>query len=184
MKREDLLDLNDILQHPGRELAVDISTELPEEEDVDLLNPIEGFLEAVSTGNALLLNGKFETRIVMECARCAGPLEVDLTFDIDEQFPIEGTPSSLNPQDYARVVADEPFELFDGNSLMVENLIRQGLHLAIPMQQLCEFGWEGDCPRASDVQVGRTTAMRPEFDKLSNLLEKGDSVGESGEEPA
>ena len=170
MKREDLLDLNDILQHPGRQLAVDISTELPEEEDVDLLKPLEGYLEAVSTGNALLLTGKFETRVVVECARCAGPLEVDLEFEIDEQFPIEGTPSSLNPQDFARVVPDEPFELFDGNSLMVENMIRQGLHLAMPIQQLCEFGWEGDCPKAAALKAITAKATRPEFDKLAKLL--------------
>jgi len=50
MKRDDLLDLNDILQHPGRKLEVDISTELPEEEDIDLVKPLEGYLEAVSTG--------------------------------------------------------------------------------------------------------------------------------------
>jgi len=36
MRREDLLDLNDVLQHPGRKLAVDVSTELPDEIEIDL----------------------------------------------------------------------------------------------------------------------------------------------------
>ena len=172
MKRDDLLDLNDVLQHPGRQLAVDISTELPEEADVDLLRPLEGFLEAISTGNVLLVTGKFNTRVVVECARCSGPLEVDLDYEIDEQFPVEGIPSSLNPQDYAKVVADEPFELFDGNSLLVENLLRQGMHLAMPMQSLCEFGWEGPCPQAEARGINRTESGggRPEFRGLSNLL--------------
>ncbi len=177
MKRDDLLDLNDVLQHPGRELAVDISTELPEEADVVLLKPLEGYLEAVSTGNILLLTGSFSTRAVLECARCSGPLEVDIEFELDEQFPVEGTPSSLNPQDLARVVADEPFELFDGNQLLVEPLLRQAMLLALPMQNLCEFGWEGDCPVATARGLENSTPSvgRPEFKNLTNLIRTEES---------
>jgi uncharacterized protein len=172
VKRDDLLDLNDVLQHPGRKLAVDISTELPEEADVDLLRPLEGFLEATSTGNLLLITGQFTTRAVLECARCSGPLEIDIEFELDEQFPVEGVPSSLSPQDTAKVAADEPFELFDGNNLIVEQLLRQGLLLSLPVQALCEFGWEGDCPQAKERGIGGSSPLsgRPEFSRLSNLL--------------
>ncbi len=172
MRRDDLLDLNDVLQHPGRTLEVDISTELPEEEDVDLIKPVEGYLEAVSTGNLLLITGKFTTRAVLECARCTGPLEVDVEFDLDEQFTVEGIPSSLNPQDFARVVEDEPFPLFEENHLMVEALLRQDLLLAMPVQPLCEHGWEGPCPQAKERGVDGVGAPegRPEFKGLTNLL--------------
>lgn len=170
MKREDLIDLNDVLQYPGRQLAVDITTELPEESDIDLVQPVEGFLEAVSTGNALLITGKFSAKAVVECARCDGPLEIELEFEVDEQFGVQGVPSSMNPQDMARVVADEPYELFDGNSLMVENLLRQALLLAYPVQPLCEFGWDGDCPTAKDSVARKPAALRTEFEALANLI--------------
>ena len=174
MKREDLLDLNDVLQHPGRQLAVDVTTELPNEEDVDLIKPLDGYIEAVSTGNILLITGKFTTTAVLECARCVGPLEVDIEFEIDEQFPIVGIASSLNPQDSAKVSPDEPFELFEGNSLLVENLLRQTLLLAMPIQPLCEFGWDGDCPKdiADEVQVAKSG--RPEFAHLNDILSKSE----------
>lgn len=142
MKREDLLDLNDVLQHPGRKLAVDISTELPDEEDIDLIQPLEGFLEAVSTGNLLLISGEFKGVAVLECARCTKPVETEIQFEIDEQFPVQGIPSSLSAQDYARVVPDEPYEMFDGNALMVEQLLRQAFHLSLPIQPLCPEGCE------------------------------------------
>jgi uncharacterized metal-binding protein YceD (DUF177 family) len=171
MRREDLLDLNDVLQHPGRKLAVDISTELEEEADIDLLAPLEGYLEAVSTGNLLLVTGAFTTRAVIECARCGSPLEIDVQFDVEEQFQVEGVPSSFNSLDYARVVADEPFTLFEGNNLIVESLLRQDLLVAMPMQALCEHGWEGDCPIAKARGEGPEGPKgRPEFNKLSNLL--------------
>ncbi len=149
MRRDDFLDLNDVLQHPGRKVAVDIETELPDEEEIDLLAPLSGFLEAVSTGNILLITGEFKTRAVLECARCTSPLERDISFEIEEQFPVEGVPSSFNPQDYARVVSDEPFPLFEGNHLIVEQMLRQALLLALPLQPLCEYGWDGPCPVAA-----------------------------------
>jgi uncharacterized protein len=178
MKREDLLDLNDALQHPGRVISVDISTELEDEGELDLVRPVEGYLEAVSTGNLLLVKGEFSARAVVDCARCSNPVEQDLAFTIDEQFPVEGTPSMYNPQDYARVVPDEPYELFEGNSLMVEALLRQGALLAMPIQALCEFGWDGDCPKArhTGFRSGQA-AGRPEFEGLSHLLKREDSQG-------
>jgi len=171
MRRDDLLDLNDVLQHPGRKLEVDISTELSQEEDLDLVKPLDGYLEAVSTGNILLLTGQFSTRAVLECARCSEPIEVDLNFKIEEQFPVEGVPSSYSAQDFARVAPDEPHALFEGNNLIVEALLRQGLLVEMPLQPLCEFGWDGDCPIAR--KKGRLPSAdqgRPEFSQLANLI--------------
>jgi uncharacterized protein len=173
VKRDDLLDLNDALQHPGRVVAVDISTDLPEEGDVDLVAPLEGFLEAVSTGNALIVSGEFSTRACLECSRCSSPLEIDIQFEIDEQFPVVGVASSLSSQDFAKVADEEPFPLFDENHLMVEALLRQGLLLAMPVQTLCANGWDQPCPVA-DAQVEavrkRVDTGRPEFSKLEELL--------------
>lgn len=171
MRRDDLLDLNDVLQHPGRKISVDVSTELPQEEDLDLVAPLDGYLDAVSTGNLLLLTGKFATRAVVECARCGGPVEVDVAFDIDEQFPVEGVPSSFSSQDMAKVVCEEAYELFDGNNMLVEALLRQLLVVAMPIQPLCKFGWDGPCPvAAARGEMKPGDPGRPEFEQLKNLL--------------
>lgn len=175
MKRDDLLDLNDVLQHPGRRLEVDISTELQNEGELDLVSPLEGTLDAVSTGNLLLLKGSFQTRAVVECARCGAPLEKDVAFEMDEQFPVEGIPSSYSAQDFARVTSDEPEAMFDGNTLLVETLLRQGVLLSLPLQPLCEHGWEEPCPaeQARAAQLGRreNAPGSGAFAKLSQLLE-------------
>lgn len=186
MKRDDLLDLNEVLQHPGRRIELDVSTELPDEADVDLVAPLDGTLDAVSTGNLLLLTGKFRTRAVLECARCVNPIELDLEFELDEQFAVEGTPSSYSQQDYARVKADEPFPLFDGNHLLVENLLRQGLLLAMPVQPLCAAGWDGPCAVADAAGLPPVNAAsgRPEFAALLNLLSERGSSEPATEGPA
>ncbi len=162
MKREDLLDLNEALQNPGFVIGVDLSTELPEEEDLDLVKPLEGWLEAKSTGNMLLVEGEFKTRCVLPCSRCTGPIEVDVEFRMEEQFPVEGTPSCWAHDDYARVVPDdEPYPLFDGNKMMVENLLRQGLWVNMPIQPLCEHAWDGDCPIAKQMGAAAERKLGP-----------------------
>ncbi len=178
MKRDDLLDLNDALQHPGRKIAVDVSTELPDEADIDLVRPIEGYVEAVSTGNMLLVKGEFKTKCVVECARCGSPIESEMEYEMDEQFAVEGTPSTYASDDFARVVADEPFDLFEGNSLLVENLIRQGFIVNMPMQALCQFGWEGACPEAQKRDVARFRDQgRLEFHGLERLMDEAGNEG-------
>ena len=99
-----------------------------------------------------------------------------MQFDVDEQFAVEGVPSGLSQQDFAKVVADEPYPLFDGNHLIVEALLRQALLLAMPIQPLCEFGWDGPCPVAaqrSGNKLGASTG-RPELSKLSEFLQPED----------
>ena len=167
MRRDDLLDLNEVLQHPGRKLELDISSELPEETEIELAKPLEGYLEAVSTGNLLLLTGKFETAVIAECARCGGPLEVPVDFELDEQFAVEGVPSSYSSQDYARIAPeDEPYPMFEGNCLLTEVLLRQDLVVAIPVQPLCSYGWDGPCP----VAAARGTDKRDGNVKVENPL--------------
>ncbi|MBL8087424.1 MAG: DUF177 domain-containing protein [Chthonomonas sp.] len=171
MKRDDLLDMNDALQHPGREIAVDLSTELPEEEDIDLLSPVEGYLEAVSTGNVLLVEGEFKTRCVLECSRCGHPLEQEIEYRMEEQFQVIGTPSTYSHDDYARVKDEEDYPLFEGNSLMVEKLVRQGLLVNLPMAVLCEHGWEEPCPHEQRrVQEGTAAAQNDQLQRLKSLL--------------
>lgn len=137
-----------------------------------MVKPLEGVLEAISSGNLLLIKGEFKTRAIVECARCTGPIEVDIEFEIDEQFPVVGVPSSLSHQDFAKVEADEPYPLFEGNNLMVESLLRQNLLLNFPVQPLCSFGWDGDCPLAKERNVKPTStgAVRLEFEKLKDLV--------------
>ena len=80
----------------------------------------------------------------------------------------------MNSQDYARVVPDEPVTMFDGNSLLVEALLRQQLLVELPMQALCEYGWDGPCPvaQARAISMPDQPHGRPEFEKLSKLLPK------------
>ncbi len=149
MKREDLLDLNDALQHPGRKMVFEISTDLTQEEDLDLLSPIVGTLEAESTGSILMLSGTFSTKLVLECSRCGHALEVVHEFDMEDDFPVEGIPSSWSHDSYAKVAPeDEPVPIFQENRLYRDRYVRQGFLVSLPLQPTCSKGWDEPCPFA------------------------------------
>ena len=173
MSRGNLLDLNEVLQHPGRKLDVEITTSLPGHEDIELARPLLGSLQIVSTGNQLLIKGQFKTCGILDCARCSRPLEIDMQFEIDEAFDVIGTPSSYGTKDFARVVSDEPFALFEKNALIVDELLYQLLLVSLPLQPLCKYGWEGECPEArkkDDVKEGLTSHRG--LEKLKVLLDQ------------
>jgi uncharacterized protein len=147
-------------------MAVDISTEMPDEADIDLKTPLEGFLEAVSGGSLLLIKGQFKAEAVVECARCLREMTISISFEVDEQFPVEGVASSLSHQDFARVVPDEPYPLFEGNNLMVEALLRQNLLLSYPAQPFCN---RPDCEKFLVVQ---DTQPDFGFGKIKSVLDQ------------
>ena len=171
MRKEDLLDLNEAVQNPGKKLSFDFSTALNQEEDLDLVQPVDGQIDAVSTGNMLLVETGLRTTAVVECARCGAPLEIKLDFTMKDEFEVEGVPSCYASDGYAKVVTDEPVPLFKNNALIRDNYVRQGLLLNIPVQPLCSFGWDGPCPNADDEGEGQTSSHgHPAFADLGNLM--------------
>ncbi|MCW5937306.1 MAG: DUF177 domain-containing protein [Fimbriimonadaceae bacterium] len=175
MKRTGLLDLNEAVQHPGKKLVFEVRSELGQEEDIDLLEPVTGQLQAVSTGNLLLVKAQLRTKTVVECARCTAPLEVDVKFSMDEQFAVEGVPSAYASDSYAYVVTDEPEPLFDHNALILDAFLRQGLLLSLPMQSLCSGDWEVPCPGGEGGAAAKVEDGHPAFRVLGELRHDGET---------
>lgn len=172
MTREGQIDLNEAVQHPGKKLVFSVRTELKQEEDLDLLEPVSGELRAVSTGNLLLVEADLHTRAVFECARCASPIELDVDFKMNEAFQVEGLPSSYSHEGHAVVVEDEPEPMFQDNSLIVDHFVRQGLLVSLPTQPLCSGSWDKPCLDGTVAVASEPEHGHPAFQILGKL--KGD----------
>lgn len=170
MKRQGLLDLNEAVQHPGRRLEFDVDTGLLGAEDLDLVNPVNGTLEAKSTGNILLIKGHFEAECTMECARCGEPINQKVNFKMSDEFQVEGIPAGYGSGDFAVVVEEEDYPLFNKNAINVDDYVRQGLIVNLPSQPLCEFGWEGDCPNARGISKKAQEEGHPAMQKLKTMI--------------
>lgn len=164
MRKPKLLDLNEAIQHPGKHVIARLSTELEEAEDLDLLEPLSGTLDAVSTGTVLLLRGSFRTTVALECARCLSVVETPVEFAVSEEFNIEGIPAGYGGS-YAYVVTDEPTPLFEGNALIYEELLRQLVWVHLPSRILCR----DDCPGLGTPEPLEPQG-RPEFAILADLV--------------
>ena len=171
MKRQGLLDLNEAIQHPGTKLRFELTTNLPDEEDIDLIEPVTGTLDAVSTGNILLLKGAYQATCAIECARCGEPLNQKVVFYMNDEFVVEGVPAVYGTGEFAQVVEEDEYPLFHKNALIKDAYLRQGLIVNLPVQPLCEFGWDGPCPKAKRRTAGLEEHGHPALQKLRGLVE-------------
>lgn len=172
MKRPKLVDLNDAVQHPGRVVPFAVETGLEEEEDVDLLKPMTGDLEAVSTGNVLFVKGTLNAELVVECSRCLKPVDVKISVMVHEEFAVDGTPAGFGNRQYAEVNEEgEAYPLFDGNQLKWEDLARQSLWLSMPSRTICDE----NCPGIDDYEPDEEV-VRPELAVLASLLDDDEEI--------
>ncbi|HXH62050.1 MAG TPA: YceD family protein [Fimbriimonadaceae bacterium] len=174
MKRQGLLDLNEAVQHPGKRLRFEVTTSLTEEEDLDLTEPVTGELTAQSTGNILLLRSTFRAKCIMECARCGEPIPQVVDFEMADEFQVEGIPACYGTGEFAKVVEEEDYPLFVKNSLDQDSYVRQGLIVNLPSQPLCEYGWEGPCPKAKAGSPREGAHGHPAMQKLKDLVHPED----------
>jgi uncharacterized protein len=104
---------------------------------------IQGTVRLTRTNRGILLQGKLETSIPIECSRCLKTFNHRLTIDIEEEyFPIidvnSGTPLE-QPEDPGTFIIDEH------HILDLNEAIRQNALLAIPMKPLCRQDCAGLC---------------------------------------
>ncbi|MBX3096164.1 MAG: DUF177 domain-containing protein [Fimbriimonadaceae bacterium] len=177
MKREDFLDLNEILQHPGKKAIFSVETSLNQEADLDLVTPVTGEIHAISTGNILLLAADLKTRCVVECSRCNEPMEVDIVIDMEDDFDVEGIPASYGTGGYARVVPEEePEPIFQENHLLRDAYIRQGVIVSLPVQPLCTGDWDIPCPNMPRTSSEPLEEGHPAFQSLKSVRNSEDDA--------
>lgn len=140
------LDLNDVVQHPGRRVEYPIELWLEREEAPPLAEPIRGALIAESGGRILRLSGAFHTVVWLECGRCLSYFQLPVAFELHEEFPLAGTPAGLSAYGYAEVEDRDSFPVFEGNWLYADDLLRQYLLLELPMAPVCREDCKGLCP--------------------------------------
>ncbi|MFN3689662.1 MAG: YceD family protein [Fimbriimonadales bacterium] len=140
------LDLNDVVQHPGRRVEYPIELWLEREEAPPLAQPIWGTLVAESGGRILRLHGEFRTTVWLECGRCLSYFQLPVALEIHEEFPLVGTPAGLSAYGYAEVEDRDSFPVFEGNYLYVDDLLRQYLLLELPIAPVCREDCKGLCP--------------------------------------
>ena len=91
------------------------------------------------------LRGKFEGKFEIPCARCVEPVEVPLGAEFDLIF----RPAEADAEAPERSITAPETEIgyYQGDSLLLEDVLREQVLLSLPVRTLCKPDCKGLCPR-------------------------------------
>jgi DUF177 domain-containing protein len=121
--------------------------------DVQQVSPVE------TTGHAELIRehrgtreivedirlvGKFSARVEIRCARCLEPVD----HSVGESFDLIYRPQGVDArgEDAAISRADTEIGYYQGEGLLLEDVLKEQILLALPVKQVCSAQCKGLCP--------------------------------------
>jgi uncharacterized protein len=110
------------------------------------LRPLTGTVTLMRTTQGILVMGTLVTLVEGSCKRCLEPAKVEVELQLEEEFRptnrIAGAPLDPVPEE-----DQDPALLIDErHNLDLDEVVRQGLWLAVPMEMLCRPDCAGLCP--------------------------------------
>ncbi|MFO7675925.1 MAG: DUF177 domain-containing protein [bacterium] len=133
-----------------------------------LVGLIKVGLDIVRSGRRFLVNGVVRFRARMVCAVCAGEFVRDYAEPLQTEFLGEG---EVPPVD-GKVMDGRDVERlrFEGDALELGPLVRDTIHLAIPIAPTCRPDCKGQCPTCGkDLNEGPCGCSPPADSPLAEL---------------
>jgi uncharacterized protein len=144
----------------------------PSGERVYLLRPVEATLHFLRTPTGVSVRGHISSDLQLHCSRCSElfALPVSEEFGVEYRSLLGGgveEEHELGPEEL-------DVDFFDGAKIDVEELVRENVLLALPVQPLCHAGCRGLCPHCgTNLNRGTcpcsSTSLDPRWRKLESL---------------
>ncbi len=96
-------------------------------------------------GDEVRLSGRIRAEVEVACDRCLRPVVLPLELEFKESF----TPLSAEPgrgEETVLQAADLNFSVYEGDSVDVDDLVREQVLLALPARAVCTEQCQGLCP--------------------------------------
>ena len=91
------------------------------------------------------LRGKFAGKFEVPCARCVEPVDVPLSGDFDLIFRPLG--ADAGAPERSITAPETEIGYYQGDSLLLEDVLREQVLLSLPVRALCKPDCKGLCPR-------------------------------------
>lgn len=126
--------------------------------------PLEVSLDVINTGKSLLVKGKVQSELAVNCSRCLKDFAYPLNFDFeDEWLPQEI--ASLEEEDNALIFEKDEFSI---NDRMLEHIL-----LHFPMKFICSEECKGLCPECGvDLNLMKCNCSNEVIDPRLEILSK------------
>ena len=149
----------------------------------DLLREHRGPDEIVED---IRVRGSLETRMEVACARCLEPVSQPIEASFDLIFRPIG--ADRDSTDHAISTSETEIGYYEGDGLLLEDVLREQILLALPAKTLCREDCKGLCPecgrnRNTDPCECATASTDPRWLALKDLRLKEVGLKESKLEP-
>lgn len=135
----------------------------PVDERVRLSQPAEVKGNVKLGGDEVFVSGHVDTRAQLECDRCLKPVELPVSTD----FALEYITGADYESSSAAALSEEEMSVsvFDGDSIDVDELVKEQILLALPARTLCNDGCKGMCPECGiDLNTAECSCAPKEID--------------------
>lgn len=130
------LPVRELIGHPGTMVTRDLDVPVPDAMALALARVVGPTLHLAvrleSVVEGILMTGQVQARAVAECSRCLDEIPSSLTTTVTELYYFPGAEGSAE---------DDSF-VADGETIDVEQVVRDAVVLAMPSRPLCRE----DCP--------------------------------------
>lgn len=138
------IELEKLAELGGKFARVYQADELRLDTEVRLAEPAEVHGRIRRKGGEVELQGRLDTKLEVVCGRCLQPVELPITAEFNERFV--QTVTWAADEQHELQVEDLNLAVFDGEGIELDDLVREELLLAVPVNVLCREDCRGLCP--------------------------------------
>lgn len=168
------LEFNEAFQ-PG---AIDLGTEFRQVAPLEAKGRAELIEENRGHKNILddiRIVGSLATELEVACARCLEPVRQPVTRDFELLYRPQGADKSK--EDAAVSKGETEISYYEGDGLLLEDVLREQVLLAVPYRVLCQEDCKGLCPSCGrNLNLGEchceAAQPDPRWNALGSLREK------------
>jgi uncharacterized protein len=125
--------------------------------------------------NDIRVAGDFSTRMELLCARCLEPISCEVAKKFDLLYRPQG--SDAGKEELSVTVAEAEVGYYQGEGLLLEDVLREQVLLALPLKAICREDCHGLCPHCGKnlnlEQCNCTEPMEdPRWSALKDIREK------------
>jgi uncharacterized protein len=125
--------------------------------------------------NDIRVAGRFSTRVELACARCLEPIVRDVSKEFDLLYRPLGADAGREELSVTAVEAEVGY--YEGGGLLLEDVLREQILLALPLKATCRENCQGLCPHCGcnlnlEACNCREPAEDPRWSALKEIREK------------
>lgn len=162
------VNIVDLKKEVGKSLPVEFTEIIVLEEKTNASSEVYFKGTITNAGKSLLVQGKIETTVVLNCTRCLQNFKKAINLTVTEEYR-----EVNSPREQERLKSLYEYNFYSGGSLDLTEMMRQNIILNLPMRALCSSNCQGICPQCgTNFNLNYCGCAEEEIDPRLSVLKK------------